>query len=540
MKCSPILAFTTAALSLLALGAKANAAEPDFSRVPGTVVAHTPASSGIYFGSPGIAVVGDGVYLAKNDEFGPGTTEHQRAVSNVYRSDDRGASWRRVARINGLFWASIFVHGDAVYLLGTEKHHGRIVIMRSDDLGSTWTTATDENHGLLTSEGEYHTAPVPVIVHEGRLWRAIEDAMGGTRWGERYRARILSIPLGADLLRQGNWTLSEPMARDPKWLDGAFGGWLEGNAVVTPGNQIVNVLRVACPSGDKAAVVHVSDDGKSLTFDPDRDFIEFPGGAKKFTIRFDPPTKAYWTLANPVLARHAGEGGAASVRNTLALMRSENLREWQIRCILLYHPDVPRHGFQYPDWLIEGKDMIAAIRTAYDDGFGGAHNAHDANFLTFHRFQNFRTLTMEDSVVEPGELAAPPKLTVETETFTLNGRRFEMATLDNDALAYSNRSYVWQQVPARLRGWQYTRTGGGVRAEISIAATCDTTLYVATASSPAGAEMSPWIKTDDTFLYTDGGRTRMSVFRRDVTSGQTVNVPQSNWTGTLVLAPPDK
>ena len=52
--------------------------------------------------------------------------------------------------------------------------------------------------------------------------------MGGTRWGERYRARMLSIPLGSDLLKAENWTISEPLARNPEWLDGDFGGWIEG------------------------------------------------------------------------------------------------------------------------------------------------------------------------------------------------------------------------------------------------------------------------------------------------------------------------
>jgi len=72
-----------------------------------------------------------------------------------------------------------------------------------------------------------------------------------------------------------------------------------------------------------------------------------------------------------------------------------------VRCILLYHPDVAKHGFQYADWLFDGADIIAACRTAYDDGLGGAHNNHDANFLTFHRFANFRAKTMADSVPMP-------------------------------------------------------------------------------------------------------------------------------------------
>ena len=198
--------------------------------------------------------------------------------------------------------------------------------MRSDDQGNTWTEPTDAQHGLLTDEGQYHTAPVPVIVHDGRLWRAVEDAMGGTQWGERYRARMLSAPVDADLLQRDSWTLSSPLARDPQWLDSQFGGWLEGNAVVTPLGQMVNILRVACPAGGKAAVVRVSPDGKSALFDPTRDIIDFPGGAKKFTIRHDSQSRAYWTLANPVLPRHAGQAPAASIRNTLALMRSDDLR----------------------------------------------------------------------------------------------------------------------------------------------------------------------------------------------------------------------
>ncbi len=41
--------------------------------------------------------------------------------------------------------------------------------------------------------------------------------------------------------------------------------------------------------------------------------------------------------------------------------------------------------------------MIALSRTAYDDGLGGAHSQHDANFITFQRFQNFRDLTPKNT-----------------------------------------------------------------------------------------------------------------------------------------------
>ncbi len=525
-------------LSMLALTTAASAAEPDFSKVPGVVVSHSPASSGIYLGSAGIAILPDGAYLVKCDEFGPGSTEHRRAATRVFRSEDRGAIWRLTARIDGLFWANVFTHRDAVYLLGTVKHHGRIVAMRSEDGGHTWTTPDDEEHGLLTSTGEYHTGPMPVVIHDGRIWRAFEDAMGGTRWGERYRARIMSAPVDADLLKQASWTISNPLPRDPGWLDGAFGGWLEGNAVVTPEGDIVNILRVACPNGGKAAIVQVSKDGKTVSFDPQRDIIDFPGGAKKFTIRHDPKTNAYWTLANPVIPKHATQAKAASIRNTLALMCSKDLRTWRIRCVLLYHPDVRHHGFQYPDWLFEGDDIVAAIRTAYDDGLGGAHNAHDANFLTFHRFADFRDLTMADSVVDPREVEPPPKEKFETATLAIEGRGFKIATLDNDALAFGNRRYVWQEVPASFCGWRFTQTNGGEFAEMTVTAKTQMTLFAATTKARA-ADIAGWDQTDDGFLYTDRGRTQMRIIRREVEAGQILALPQGNWTGTLLLIPPE-
>jgi hypothetical protein len=367
----------------------------DVSQVPGTVVAQYPKSEGKYVGSPGIAIIGDGVYLAKHDEFGPKSTEFQSAVTQLYRSGDAGKTWRPAHTFDGLFWASIFTLDGAVYMLGTDKHHGNVVIFRSRDGGNSWTKPTDAENGLLRA-GEYHTAPVPVVVHNGRIWRAVEDAAGGDKWGQRYRAMMMSAPIDADLLKASSWTFSNYLARDPTLLGGKFNAWLEGNAVVSPEKKIVNILRVDYnPEGGVAAFVRISGDGRKVTFDP-QDIIQFPGGATKFTIRHDAKSNLYWTLCNFTPEFHQ-DTRAASTRNTLALANSPDLRNWTVRCIVLYHPDVAHHAFQYVDWLCEEGDLIVASRTAYDDGLGGAERAHDANFLTFHRIKNFRGLEMTDS-----------------------------------------------------------------------------------------------------------------------------------------------
>ena len=80
----------------------------------------------------------------------------------------------------------------------------------------------------------------------------------------------------------------------------------------------------------------------------------------------------------------------ASIRNTLALSYSKDLKDWHVKKIIFQHPDVIKHGFQYVDWLFDGKHILLACRTAFDDDFGGAHNNHDANFLTFYRIKKFR------------------------------------------------------------------------------------------------------------------------------------------------------
>ena len=372
-------------------------AAPHHSRVPGVVIDHQPARSGLYVGSPSITRLPDGRLLASHDIFGPKSTKSTHGVTRVFRTDDQGTSWRRAAEIAGQFWSTLFVHGGDVYLMGVDRQNGNAVIRRSGDAGSTWTEPRDSASGILLADGDYHCAPVPVLFHGGRIWRAMEDTRGGGKWGDCFRSFMMSAPADADLLRADSWTCSNRLARNPDWLDGRFGGWLEGNAVAGPDGTVWNILRTdfrALP--EKASMVRISDDGQEATFDPKTGFVDFPGGCKKFTIRYDEESGLYWTLSNYTPTRHR-DFDIERTRNTVALSCSRDLKQWEMRCVVLYHPDTTRHGFQYLDWQFDGHDLIVASRTAYDDGMGGAHLQHDANYLTFHRIRAFRTRRMVDS-----------------------------------------------------------------------------------------------------------------------------------------------
>ena len=249
---------------------------------------------------------------------------------------------------------------------------------------------------------------MPVVEHAGRLWRAFEWRHPPEAWGVNCRAGVLSVPVDADLLDSTQWMSSEFLASDRSWNQGDMGAWLEGNVVVGPNDTLWNLLRVDTRGlPEKGALVRIGSDGRSVTFNPATGFVELPRGAKKFAVRRDPQTGGYWTLASVVAPGWEGAGKPATTRNTLALLRSVDLRRWELRTYLLHHPDRLQHGFQYVDWQFDGDDLIAACRTAFDDTLGGAHNAHDAhdaNHLTFHRIRSFRSLGLHDSV----PLTRPP------------------------------------------------------------------------------------------------------------------------------------
>ena len=346
----------------------------DDTQVPGVVIDHVAAATGCYVGSPSLAVLPDGRYVASHDFFGPQSGHTVSARSVLFRSEDRGASWQPLAQLEPLFWGKLFMHGGALYLLGTRHEYGDVLLRRSDDGGTTWTTPTTPATGLLR-EGPYHCAPTQTLVLAGRLWRSVERWTGGV-WGN-FEALVMSAPADADLLDARNWTFSAALPRLAEFT------WLEGAVLLDPHGTVVNMLRTNGGGDDKAALVRVSADGQRLTFDRAADFIDMPGGGVKFTIRHDAATARYWSIASQ-------QTQPAAYRNRLVLTSSPDLRAWSIEAVLHEHPDRVKHAWQYIDWDFDGDDLIYASRTAFDDGLGGAAAAHDANYLTFHRVPNFR------------------------------------------------------------------------------------------------------------------------------------------------------
>jgi hypothetical protein len=359
---------------------------------PGVVISHNPSYTKVYLASPSICVLPNGDYLVAYEDAGTGTTEFPSGTTWIYSSSDKGAAWQRISSIpTRQTWSNIFQIDGVVYIMGVQGPIGSCIIRKSLDNGKTWTEPVDGNTGLLIA-GEYHTAPVPMVIHNGRIWRAMEAKNpNNNTWPKMYNAMMMSAPVGSDLLKSSNWTKSNQLSYNSNYLNGNFGGWLEGNAVVDKNGKVKDILRVEVPDGvgEYAAIVDISDDGKTANFNPATGFVEMPGGAKKFTIRYDEISGRYWTLVNEVLPEFA-DLNPGIVRNVLSLCSSEDLNLWEIHERVLQHEDIYKHGFQYADWVFDGDDIIFVSRTSYDDAYGGASNHHDANYITFHRIENFR------------------------------------------------------------------------------------------------------------------------------------------------------
>lgn len=54
----------------------------------------------------------------------------------------------------------------------------------------------------------------------------------------------------------------------------------------------------------------------------------------------------------------------------------------------------------------------------------------------------------------------PAQAAEEAPAVTLSGWGFTVETFDEDATAYSNRQYVWKNVPEALKGWQFAQKDG--------------------------------------------------------------------------------
>ena len=395
-------------------------------------IAFQNPATNVYLHDPSIVRLDSGEFLVSLNYHGPGSprsVEDEECLTSLYRSSDQGNSWSFLTYVNYCFAANLFVHGGSVYLLGMDRRFGSICIRRSDDGGNTWSRLAPEGSdparivgsaeealrtqsqricaGRLFQGGpgedppNYHSTSMPVLESGGRIYRAFEDCAPKDWPGihadssiRRMQAFVISAPADADLLDPASWRMSNKLPYDAAYSSNwevppVKPGWLEGNVVESTAGSLWNIIRVnTAPVVDMAAVIRIHEEGRRISFDPAKDFIDLPGGMTKFVIRRDPETGLYCMLCN-----NNTDPRFPNQRNVLSLCASEDLIRWTL-CKTLIEDDsglpweesIGQVAFQYPDWQFDGDDIIYVLRTAY----GGAADYHDANRVTFHRLSNFR------------------------------------------------------------------------------------------------------------------------------------------------------
>lgn len=440
---------------------------------PGKIIAESSNPLTTFIGSPSVVVLPDGTYVVSHDWSGKSVSG---VYTSVYSSADKGETWRLLSTIKDIRSANLFYFNGNLYLMGVKSVFGDICIRRSTDSGKTWSDASSLSTGILF-KGRYYTAPVPVVIHNGRIWRAYEESPD-TITPRNFKAFVISAPVGSDLLNAGNWTKSSGVSFDPDWINGMNPEWCEGNMVVTPEDSLVDFMRVNseqetngnfsmdCPVDGftryrVAAEIQVAKDGKTISFDPQLNFTNFPGALSKFTIRYDSVSAKYWTVANKVSKTDftylGSSNSPVNQRNVLVLYSSSDLVNWEEKYIVLRWNEAKmitrnvNFGFQYADWQIDGNDIVAVVRTSW---YG--LDSDNSNMMTFHRIPDFRNITIDTS---PADLS----LLTESVTPLLQWQFTSPTYTGKEVTASSTTTNANLNVSTLSRGAGLTNTSSFVR-----------------------------------------------------------------------------
>jgi len=300
----------------------------------------------------------------------------------LFKSKDNGKTWRYVTELFPCYWPKLFVHRRKLYMLANVHDFGDLMIGCSEDEGETWSLPTHLISGCGPWEAGPHKAPTPVVEWKGRIYTAIDYGAG------RYAAGMLSIDADADLMDAASWTYTPFLPYESKWPGAPVGeafGYEEGNAVISPDGVVCNYLRInhanCVPWYGKACVLCCDhkDPEAPLTFDR---IVDCPlGSNSKFQISKDEATGKYIMIGTEQSEKTPG-------RTVLSMAVSEDFYTWRVvkRLLDYRNSDSSRIGFQYPEWIFDGDDLLVLIRTA----FGPSSSFHDANYQTFLRVENYQ------------------------------------------------------------------------------------------------------------------------------------------------------
>ncbi|MBQ7725771.1 MAG: exo-alpha-sialidase [Clostridia bacterium] len=337
--------------------------------------------------SPCIVKLADNTFLVSMDVY---KCRAGQNLTKLFCSDDGGKSWRYLTDLFPCFWGKLFLHHGKLYMLSMTTEYGDLQISCSEDEGKTWSDFVRLFPGSGNRDaGGPHKAPLNITAYKGRLWTAVDF---GTWEKETFHASgVLSIGEEEDFLCPENWVMSGFLPFSNDWEgapEGKSRGCLEGNVLILPDGNLYNLLRyqihTCTPSCNKAVYLHIDAEKPEQTPEFFK-IVDFEGGLSKSAVLYDEISNSFVAIVNRVADPEHVMG-----RNVLALTTSKDGLVWRTVCDLvgtdIGGENYAKVGVQYPDALIDGEDLVWVQRTACNS----AANFHDSNYITFHRFKNFR------------------------------------------------------------------------------------------------------------------------------------------------------
>lgn len=321
------------------------------------------------------------------------------------RSKNQGKDWESLPTIPKYRDATPFVHKGSLYLLIPDYAEEQILLMRSDDEGESWSAP------VAVLRERLWNCQTSMAMRDGWLYWALTTYPGGNV------LKAISVNAEGDLMDPKNWSVSEgcdlpaipdlmkdaltrekPKSWHRPW---AADTWLEPNVVNVNGRLRVlsRVVTDDFATAGLGAVCEIQTEDGSMAMKFSQ-FHPMPGGQCKFMIVRDDVARMFWMLANiptdshdlfdrgPELVKSGFVAGPGNERRILTLHYSLDAMNWFPAGIVAIWPN-PLQAFMYPSAAIDRDDLVFVSRTSQN-----APNQHDAEMVTFHRIQNFRSLAV--------------------------------------------------------------------------------------------------------------------------------------------------
>ena len=403
-------------------------------------IAESPDPKTIYAYTPGLAALPNGGLILTMEFGGPGVPGSlPRAarfgrphLGSAYLSHDGGHTWRHVVDYP-ISHSRPFAAGTTLYILGQD---GDLAVIRSDDMGQTWTEPRFLTHGE-----SWHQSACSVWYDKGCVYLVMERVMphGGNPWPVSACMPVLMrAPVDADLTLRESWTFARSMtfeqavnAGNLDWFGVPFYpeeetahypapnrgcapiGWLETNVVKIldpshywhdPTGSTFHLFARAHTGGTGYCAVMKAVERADGTIDTMCEtvpsgrrsaLLPMPGGQMRFHLIYDEPTKLYWLLSSQAtdsMTRAELLGPDRynlpnNERHRLQLHFSRNCVDWCFAGIVAIG-ETPRCSRHYASMLAVGEDLLIASRS----GDTNAASAHNGNFISLHRVRDFRSL----------------------------------------------------------------------------------------------------------------------------------------------------